>query len=372
MNKKIIIILCCLVGLITIIVVGSVTPLFGLTETNDTIKIGTIFMLTGAGGFQGDQSLKGAQMAADEINAAGGINGKLLELVPEDDGTDNPQKAIEALTSLQQRGIHIVIGPNWSTSARSLAPVACTNKIILISPSAGVDELEKECGYTFNLWPNDKINSKNLPKYLVDNNYNRIAIIGSKQIWETEQANAGKEGAIEFGGILTEVIITNQDQQDFSTEIAKIKDSKPDALIITAFTQMSYIAKQAKELDLDVPFFVVLIDQDKIDNAIGAFEGTIVISPFTPSKKFQETFYKKWGIEANQSSDNSYDAVMLIAKAIKETGSEDSELIQEYLNSLITYQGESGFLTFNEFGGVTKEPKFQIVKDNKLADYTTN
>ncbi|MDD4983856.1 MAG: ABC transporter substrate-binding protein [Candidatus ainarchaeum sp.] len=372
MDKKVIIITILLVCIIGIAIVSTTTPLFSLSQDKDTIKIGAIFMLTGAGSFQGDQSLKGAQMAVDELNINGGINGKTIELVAEDDGTDNPTKAIEALTSLQHRGINIVMGPNWSTSARSLAPVACANKMILISPSAGVNELEKECEYTFNLWPNDKINSKNLPKFMIDKGYNKIAIIGSKQIWETEQANAGKEGIAEFGGTLTEFIITNQDQLDFSTEIAKIKDSKPDAVIITAYTQMSIVAKQAKELGLNVPFFVVLIDQDKIDNAKGALEGTIVISPFTPSKKFQENFYKKWGVEANQSSDNSYDAVMLIAQAIKETGSEDPEVIQKYLNNLTTYQGESGSLIFNEFGGVTKEPKFQIVKDNKLVDYNTN
>ena len=183
----------------------------------ETIKIGAIFMLSGAGSSLGEQSRMGTDLAVEEINESGGIDGKKIEIVYQDDQSDNPTEAITAFRNLSLEEIKILLGPNWSVAAEALAPITCDEKSLMIS-SAGVASFAKACDYTFSLWPSDTKNSEALGKLVVERGYKNIAIIGSEQVWEKEQAFAVKRGVEENGGSVSEFIIT-QEQDDLTSEL---------------------------------------------------------------------------------------------------------------------------------------------------------
>jgi len=123
-----------------------------------------------------------------------------------------------------------------------------------------------------------------------------------------------------------------------------------------------------KDIGVNAQFFSVLMDDERIKGSDGAFEGTIAITSFTPTEKFITKFKQKYNEEADMGSDTAYDAAMLLAKAMKGTGSTDVDILKDYLNDLETYDGASGHLTFDGKGGVTKTPSFKIVKNGKLVD----
>lgn len=357
-----------IIAVTLIILAAFAIVLNSQNQQNDKIKIGAIFMLSGVGSNWGENSQKGSDMAVEDINKAGGINGKMLEIIYEDNSGDSPTEAVKSLEKLMSDGIKIILGPNWSPSGNAVAPIACDNKIIMISPSLGVADFNEKCDYLFNLWPHDDVLSRRLGGYLYEKGHRKAAVLGSLQAWENVQANAVKKGFENAGGSVVSFQLTQNDEKDFRAEALKIKESSPDAVVFTNYAYEHLAAKRLREIGVNVIFFSVLMDDDRIKGAEGAFENAIVITSFTPSEMFVERFADKHKTQPDIGSDTSYDAVMLIGKAMEETNTTDTESIKNYLNSLKTYEGISGSLVFDGKGGVMKEPRFMTVKNNTLVD----
>ncbi len=366
-NKKTTIIL----SVCMLIVIGAVIG-FSLTSraiTANTIDIGAIFMLTGTGATWGINSQRGVELAVEEINDNGGVNGRQIRVVYEDNQGDNPKIAVTALHKLSNQGINIILGPNWSPSGNAVAPIACEKGIVMISPSLGVADFNEECDFLFNLWPHDDVSSEKLGEYLYEKGYKKIAVLGSLQVWEQTQAYAVKKGFEGKGGKVVSFILTQPEETDFGGEVVKIKNVDPDAIVFTNYAGEHISAKRLREINVQVPFFSILIDDEKIKSAQGALEDAIIITSFTPSEKFMNKFKEKYKEQPDIGSDTSYDAVMLLAQAMRETQSTNPEILKKYMNGLKKYEGTSGRLVFDRKGGVTKEPELMIVKEGKLIPF---
>lgn len=361
MNKKY---LWLLVVVVLIMVGGFYQKSKNKTESN-SIKIGAILMMTNAGSSYGENSLNGANLAIDEINSNGGVLGKKLELVLEDNQGDNPTAAISAYNKLNSQGVNMILGTNWTPSGTAIAPLACNNKTILISPSLGAGSFAKTCDYVFNLWPEDVIASKSLGKYVVEKGYKKVAIIGSLQGWEKEQFDAVKESVVSNGGEVVFAEATPADSKDFRTQLIKISKLGIDALVLTNYTNEQITAKQARDLGINAQIFSVLIDDAKISGASGAFEGAIAVTFFSPDQKFIELYSNKYNKKPDVSSDSSYDVINLIAEAINNTKSTDTDKIKKYLINKKTFEGVSGIGAFNEFGQMVREPYYYKVVSGK-------
>ncbi len=367
MNKKIIwvAIVITIVGLVIWTVAKKPAA-----DTSDTgpIKIGAVLMLTGTGANYGEHSLNGATMAMEEINANGGVLGRKLDIVPEDNLGDNPAAAISAFNKLKSQGIDLMIGPNWSPSAIALAPIVCDKKVVMISVSEGGTAFSQKCDYTFNTYPAEARLSEALGKYVASKGYKNVAMIGSQQSWETEQFNAVKKGLEEGGAKLTIAEVTSGTETDFRTILVKMQKAKVDALILTNYTNEDITARQARDLGFKPQIYAVLLDDATVKDAEGSLEGAIGMSYFSPSKEFADKYMKEFGKTPDVSADSSYDAVNLIAEAIKSTGKTDSESVKEYLVNQKTFNGASGTGTFDEYGQVVRSPHYQEVMGGKLQD----
>jgi len=336
---------------------------------DETVRIGAILILSGVGANWGENSQRGAELAVEEINQRGGINGRPLEIIYQDNPGDSPKDAVNALHNLISRDIGVVLGTNWTPSGLATAPIACEKEVVMISPSLGVGEFNETCDYLFNVWPHDDVLSRYLGGWLYEEGYRNIAVLGSIQEWENAQANAVKEGFENAGGQLAIFEITQKDEKDFKTAAAKIKAANPDAIVFTNFSYEHLAAKRLRELQIETPFFSILIDNERIQGASGALEGAIAITSFAPSKKFIDKFIKKYEMSPDIGTDTSYDAINLIAEAMNKTNSTDPGLIKDYINSLDSYLGASGQLKFDGKGGVTKDPKFIIVQGGAIVPY---
>ncbi|MDO8582517.1 MAG: ABC transporter substrate-binding protein [bacterium] len=360
------------VGIIVVLVGGYFAFYKNNTDTkltNEPINIGAILILSGDGASAGENSKQGADLAVEEINAAGGINGRPIVMSYQDNPGDDTKSAVSALQNLINQDIKLVIGTNWTPSGLAIAPLACEKGAVVISPSLGVKEFNETCDYLFNVWPHDDVLSEKLGEWLYTKGYRRIAVLGSVQEWENQQAVAVKKGFEKAGGTLSIFEITQKDEKDFKTAAAKIKGANPDGVVFTNYTYEQLAARRLRELGVKVPFYSVLIDDDKIKNAAGAFEGAIAVTWFSPSSDFIAKFVAKYGEQPDLASDTSYDAVRLIAQAIEKTGSTDPKAVKDYLGKLTTYNGASGMLQFDGRRGVTKSSNFVVVKDGKAVPY---
>lgn len=368
-----------ILGLGLLILTARRNQPFGVAQgkSGEPIKIGAILMLSGTGSNWGINSQRGAELAVAEVNEQGGIPfgtaqgkvGRPLLVVYEDNQGDNATAAVNGLQKLLAENIKVIIGTNWTPSGLAVAPIACDKGVLMISPSLGVRGFNERCDSLFNVWPHDDVLSERLGEWLAGKGYKKIAILGSKQEWEQTQAEAVKRGFKGKGGAIVAYELSQKDQKGFRTEVTKIKASNPDAVVFTNYSYEHISAKQLREQGAKIPFYSILMDDERIKGAAGAFEGTVVITSFTPTAAFKEKFTAKYNEQPDIGADTSYDAMMLIVEAMRQTDSTDPAVLKDYLGSLKIYSGASGTLTFDGQRGVTKSAEFQIVKDGKLMPY---
>jgi len=330
----------------------------GNQKEAETIKIGSILILTGEGAAWGNAARNGIDLAVEEINAAGGINGKPLEVVHEDDQSD-AKKAISAFHKLTDLdGIDIIIGTTWSHTGIPLVQLADEKQILMISPSLGMKEFNEGSKYLFNTWPHDYYLSQNLADYVYEKGHRKVAVIGAEQIWVKDQTTAFTKRFEELGGsveVLVEPLPTSKDVYSNALKIKAAKDI--DAIVSTTDGVLvgTLVAKELKTLGVDLPIYSITIDADTLAAAQGAYEGMQFLTYLTPTEEFEKKYEERFGMPIDIGADSAYDAVMLIAQAMRETGSTDTNVLQTYLNSIESYEGASGNLTADGKGGFTKD-----------------
>ncbi|MEK6960860.1 MAG: ABC transporter substrate-binding protein [Nanoarchaeota archaeon] len=185
----------------------------------EPITIGAVLILTGTGSNWGQNSRQGADLAVKELNAEGGVLGRQLKMDYEDNPNDYPASAVTALNSLTAKDVKIVIGTTWSTSGLAVAPIACDERILMISPTLGMADFNERCDYLQNIWPHDATLSAELGRHIYNKGHRRLAILGSQQNWEEEQARAVMKGFEEAGGKTVAFELPAGDSQDFKTEL---------------------------------------------------------------------------------------------------------------------------------------------------------
>ncbi len=366
MNKKIWIGL----GVVIIVVVLAIVLSEGKEVPVEDIKMGAILNMTGTFADQGQNSQRGIDMAIGEINAAGGVLGKKITLDLQDNGGDNPKGALDALYNLTQKETFLIIGPNLTPSANVVAPVVEKSNAVMIAPSVGSEKFAELSPRTFNVFPANKFDSFALAEYLYNvKGFKKIAIFGSRQEWEQDQANFVKQKFEELGGTVTSIQLPTVDNLDLKAESLKIKSSNPEAVVFTNYGETGVAAKRLREVGVKTPFYSVLLFGTQIAAADGALEDTVFITTDTVDEsfntKFKNLYQKDPGFPANQA----YDAVYLLAKAVKDAKSTDPAAVAMALRNIKEYKGSSGDMTFDADGNAHKPALYYQVKNGKIVPF---
>lgn len=315
-----------------------------LAQSGDKIKIGHLVPLTGFLGALGEYAVLGARMAVDEVNAAGGANGRQIELISED--SVNPQVAAsKAQRMIERDGVALLMGEISSASALTISQVAARNHKIFMSTGARSDTLRgKDCNrYTFHV---------DIPVTVMVNAAGqallRDGMVKGKKIYSLtadylfghDLAKAAKKfytanGATQIGDELVATDVT-----DFSPYLLKIRQAKPDVVSTNlAGNQVTNFVKQYAEFGL--PYPVVGFNLNTAD-AWAAGEGNLGgIWPTvwhhdlqTPgSKAFVAAFVKKHGKPPENHAWIEYVTVKIIAQAINDTKSVDTDKLIAYFES---------------------------------------
>lgn len=332
------------------------------------IKIGAVLNLTGTFADQGENSQRGIELAVEEINNAGGILGNNLEIVYQDNLGDNPSGAISAVRSLATQGVRLLIGPNLTPSANVLAPLAEKDNVVLIAPSVGSEKFAELSPRTFNVFPPNKFDSFALAEYLYnEKGFRKIAVFGSQQEWEMDQAKFVEQKFKELGGTVTSVQLPTVDNLDLRSESLKIKNENPDAIVFTNYGETGVAARRLRELKVEAPFFSVLLFESKIAEAVGALESTIFVSTDTMDADFNSKFESKYGVAPGFPASQAYDVIYLFAKAITDSKSTNPKDVADALSKIKEFRGASGDFTFDKDGNANKKALYYKVENNKIV-----
>ena len=351
----------------------------------DKYYIGGIGPTTGATAIYGTAVKNGAQIAVDEINAAGGINGKQIEYRFEDDQND-AEKAVNAYNTLKDWGMQMLVGTTTTAPCMAVAGKTASDNVFQITPSASSpDVLSSGNGNVFQVCFTDPNQGVASAQYIAENKLaTKIGIIYdssdvySSGIEEKFEAEAKTQGL----NIVSKAAFTADSKTDFGTQLQKAKDAGADLLFLPIYYQeASIILKQADTMGYKPKFFGVdgmdgILTVENFDTKLA--EDVMLLTPFAADAKdktvqnFVKTYKEKYKDTPNQFAADSYDAVYALKAAIEESKATTDMSASDMCDALkgamtkIKMQGLTGGkdgLTWNESGEVTKSPKAVIIKN---------
>jgi branched-chain amino acid transport system substrate-binding protein len=358
---------------------GGVTLLKkgGVNQTTEPISIGVIAPLTGDAAAFGDPIVNSFQMAADDINSNGGINGRQIQLIKEDGKCSGKDSTSAAQKLINIDKVKIIIGGACSGELLAIAPIAEANKVIVISPSASNPDITNAGDYRNS--PSDAQGGADLADMMIKS-HKKVAIISENTDYAQGTRVVFNKKFQEDGGTIVSDESYLVDTKDFRTIVSKIKSSGAEAIIINPQSGISagMIMNQIRDMGLKQPVFglIILSDSDFIKTAGKHAEGVMGVSlPILDPKNqlasdFLSRYRQKYGAgNAEFYMAGAYDIVNILGDAIKASGGVDTEKIKNYLYKIENYNGLIGTYEFDQNGdlsGIRYVP--QIIKDGKAVE----
>ena len=327
------------------------------SDTGD-IKVGVYVDLTGQTSSFGQSTKNGIQLAIDEINAAGGVNGRKITLVIEDD-QGRPEQAKTVISKLiNQDKVIAVLGEVASSNSLAAAPVAQEAKIPMITPSSTNPKVTEVGDYISRVCFIDPFQGSVMAKFAANTlKAKTAAIIGDVQ-------SDYSKGLTEFftqeftklGGKVVAEQKYAQTDPDFKAQLTAIRNTNPDVIYIPGYYgQVAIIAKQARELGMNMP----LLGGDGWDSPelwkLGgeALKNAYISNHYSaenPAPEIQ-SFVKAYQAKFNTVPDSlaalAYDSAKVLADAIKRAGGTDSAKLKDAINATKDFKGVTGTITLD-------------------------
>lgn len=353
----------------------------GKSGSSDKFYIGGIGPVTGGAAVYGTAVKNAAQIAVDEINAAGGINGYQVEYKFEDDVADG-ETAINAYNTLKDWGMQILMGTVTSGACESVVPLTGDDNMFQITPSASAASLV-EGKNVYQVCFTDPNQGSASAKYIGEHKVaSKVGIIyDSSDIYSTGiYEKFAEEAKNQDFEIVETQFFTKDTKTDFSVQVQACKDSGAELIFLPIYYQeASMILTEANEIGYDVTFFGCdgldgLLAVEGFDKNLA--EGVMLLTPFSAdatddlTSKFVASYKEKYNDIPNQFAADAYDAIYIIKAAIEKADITPESSISEIGDALeaamteISVDGTTGTgMTWNEKGEVNKAPKAVVIKD---------
>jgi len=330
-----------LLAAVTICVMAMVFT--GCKKDGDAVPIGAIFPLSGAVAFYGNESRDGALLAIEEINAAGGLLGRQLTLISEDD-EGNAEKSVNAFTKLSTRDkVSFIIGSSTSGPTQAMTSLAQQNKVLLISPSATNIDVTKAGNYIFRACFIDPFQGVVGADFAYNTLGSRRAAVlyDAGADYNTGLADSFKGQFRANGGQVVADEAYQTGDVDFNAQITRIRAATPDVVYLPNY--YNDVSLQAKQLR-DQGITCALVGGDGwdslIDNAgdeiLNGFWSSGFASDTTDPRgvTFVRAFETRFNRPASQFAALGYDSMLLVADAIRVAGTFDSAAVKDAMVKL--------------------------------------
>lgn len=347
----------------------------------ETFKIGSIGPMTGAAAAYGTAVMNAAQIAVDEINEAGGINGAQVEFNPQDDEHD-AEKAVNAYNSLKDWGMQMLLGTVTSAPCVAVEAEAVNDNMFLLTPSAtAIESISGE--NAFRVCFADPSQGTESAKFIGEHGLGeKVAIIyDSSDVYSQGICNAFRtEAENQPFEVVAAEAFTADSKTDFSVQIQKAKDAGADLVFLPFYyNEASLVLQQAAGMDYAPKWFGVdgmdgILSLEGFDTSLA--EGVMLLTPFSASAEDEKTqnFVKKYqeqfGEVPNQFGADAYDGVYILKAALEAANatpdmdaSEICDLLKTSIQE-ISFDGITGTgITWSADGEPIKAPIAVVIKD---------
>jgi branched-chain amino acid transport system substrate-binding protein len=368
-------------------VLAGAAVLAGCSKTGDggaapaeaTIKVGEFASLTGKEATFGQSSHKGTLLAIEELNAAGGLLGKRVELITEDNRSTPGESATIAKKLITRDKVVALLGEVASGRSLEAAPIAQSNQVPMISPSSTNPKVTQTGDFIFRACFTDPFQGKLLAEFANRSlGARRVAIFSDVSApYSVGLAQFFRDSFIANGGeVVSEQKYTGGDK-DFKAQLTAIKSLKPDAIMVPGYyTDVGLIVAQARQLGITVPLFGGDgWEAPELLQIAGAeaLEGTFYSTHFSPensdplAQKFVAAYKARYdGETPDAMAALGHDTVLMLADAVRRSGSLEGPKLREALATTRDLPGATGLTTLDENRDAKKAAVIITVKDGRF------
>ncbi|MFW6090311.1 MAG: ABC transporter substrate-binding protein [Actinomycetota bacterium] len=345
------------------------------------IKIGAVLDITGAGASLGVPERQTLEMLAERVNADGGIDGREIELLIEDNQSTEDAAARAATELLQTEEVDILLGASRTGPSLAMRPIAEDAEIPMISLAANVQIVE-DAEWVFKTAQNDRVVIERMVEHMADNDIQQIAL--------ARDASGFGEGVEELYTELgepygIEVITTESfapDASDFTAQMVNIRDADPDAVVIWGIPPAASLAQVAyRQLGIDAPLYQshgignqVFLESAGADaDGVIAPLGRLLVADQLPDddpqkeviSQFVADFEEEYGESPSTFAGHAYDGFMIAVNALQEVGTDPNEL-RDAIEGVSDWPGISGVFTMTpeDHSGLSKDALVMVTVEN--------
>jgi len=359
-------------------------------EVKEPIKIGAILAITGNASWLGEPERNTILMIAEKVNAAGGINGRKIELVIEDcEGI--PANAVTSINKLiKQDKVCAIVGPSRSGVAMALKPIAEANEVPLIACAAAEAIVNPISKWVFKTPQNDSDCVIRIFEHMKTVNISKIAIITGT----TGFGNAGRKQLVSIAAKMGITIVAdetyNPPDTDMTAQLTKIRGTDAQAIVNWSIVPaQSIVPKNMRQLTMKIPLYqshgfgnINYVKQaGPAANGIIFPAGALLAFDSLPADhprkallaKYAKDYKTKFNATASTFGGHAYDALTLVISALEKTGTDDKAALRDAIESTTNFKGTAGTFNYSatDHCGLEKDA-FELitVKDEKFVLYT--
>lgn len=338
-------------------------------STGDTIKIGMIGPQTGSNAAYGVSMLEGLQMTVDQINEAGGILGKQVELIPMDDRADATE-AQNAFNNLISQGVSLIIGSATSGATSALTNLANEEGVVLITPSATADDITTADDYVFRACFKDTLQGSIAAAYVAQEGITRVGTIAcSADTYSQGLVDAFTRACQERGiEVVEQQNTATMDAQDFTNQFTAMVKADVDLVYAIYYYNAvgPFLVTQARAAGYDG----IIMGADGYDGALDyvsegadytAFNDVVYTNHYDPSdpsavvQDYVAAYKERYGTTPLCFAALASDCMMMLQTAIETAGTDEASAVRDALaDTSVTYEGVTGTFNLDETGTPVK------------------
>jgi branched-chain amino acid transport system substrate-binding protein len=345
------------VAFLTMFFVILGTPVSSNSE--DKIVIGIVNSMSGFGADMGLAGRQGTEIALKEINGAGGVNGKQIELIERDD-EGNPQKGVSAVNELIfKEGVKVIMGMNLTHVSNAVNKIINDQKILFLTMGTGSILTDpKTYPYTFRLIGTTDDEAKIIVKYFTERyKGKKIGMINDSTAYGKTGYGSVQKAVAQFNVNLTGHEIYNSGDTDMTPQVLKLKGSGAETVILwgvgpdlaqltQAFARIKWDPVVACGIGVHAPQFADLANKEVASQWLGTMHRSFTYpkgGSLPPAiQKFDDMIKAKWGSDTKSYVPNAgiwYDMINLYAKAVSTVKSQDPDAIKKFIEGIGSYKG---------------------------------
>ena len=362
---------------LTVFLTGCDKPASTPGAATGPIKVGEFASMTGSEATFGPSSHEGTLLAVDHLNAAGGVLGRKMELLMEDDQSQAGQPATVVRKLIARDGVVAVLGEVASSRSLEAAPICQQSQIPMISPSSTNPKVTAVGDYIFRVCFIDPFQGTVMANFARHTlHLKKVAVLTDvKSDYSLGLAKFFKEGFIADGGAIVAEQNYSSGDKDFSAQLTALKAVNPDGIFVPGYyTEVGLIALQARQLGLNVP----LLGGDGWESSslipIGgvSLEGSYFSTHYSPEdtsaavQDFVKAFRAKYNETPNAMAALGYDSAMILADAMKRAGTTDGAKVRDALAATKDFQGVTGKITMDADRNASKPAVILAIRDGQF------